>query len=855
MNKGKCRICEKFCEEKVIDYEQKDEVLQIDVGSIILAVGSQEFDAKLKDEYSYGTSPNVVTSMEFERLLSASGPTQGHVLRSSDQKEPERVAFLQCVGSRDRQVCEPFCSAICCMQAAKDAIIMTEHMPGVSVTIFNMDVRAQGKDFDKFIKRAQTEYGAQLVRARVSAVEINPANDNLRIRYDPNDGGPLREDEFEMVVLSVGLHTSDQAKRLAGKLGVELEESGFVKSNPFDPVLTSREGIYTCGTLTGPRDIPETVMQASGAAGAAASLQTNLPARRVKSEYPEERDIRGEPPRVGVFICRCGINIASTVDVPNVVEYVSTLPFVEHAQELLFSCSGDSQRVIAEAIREKDLNRMVVCACTPRTHEPLFQNTLQSAGINAYLFEFANIREHCSWVHQKEPDRATAKAKDLAKMAVNKVICLEPLSRKSLSVNHDALVVGGGVAGLTAALELGKHGCQVHIVERQKQFGGNFRDVSFTMNGLPSQDFLDGLIEQVTGNDNIHIHLDSEVAEVQGFVGNFKSKIQSSNGGEALEVEHGAVIVATGAKEFETDEYLRGKDPRVVSLRELEMSLAQNNGELKDTLDKARSIVLVQCVGSRCDERPYCSRICCNKSIKNALKLKEQNPDANVYVLYRDVRAYGLHELSYARAREKGVIFIPYDEDAKPQVACENGALMVSVFDPTLRKTVAIEADLIGLAVGIVAPSDNKVLSQMLKVPLNSEGFFLEAHVKLRPVDFATDGVFICGLAHYPKDVSESVAQARAAAARAMTVLSKDTIEAEGKVSRVRTQSCAACGACVAVCPFGAIEIDEEEHAAVVNEALCKGCGACSATCRSGGIDLRGFRDEQLVAAIEAIVE
>ena len=855
MNKGKCRICEKFCEEKVIDYEQKDELLEIDVGSIILAVGSQEFDAKLKGEYSYGTSPNVVTSMEFERMLSASGPTQGHVLRSSDQKEPERVAFLQCVGSRDRSVCEPFCSAICCMQAAKDAIIMTEHMPGVSVTIFNMDIRAQGKDFDKFIKRAQTEYGAQLVRARVSAVEINPANDNLRIRYDPNDGGPLREDEFDMVVLSVGLHTSEQAKRLAEKLGVELEESGFVKSSPFDPVLTSRQGIYTCGTLTGPRDIPETVMQASGAAGAAASLQTDLPARRVKSEYPAERDIRGEPPRVGVFVCRCGINIASTVDVPNVVEYALTLPFVEHAQELLFSCSGDSQRVIAEAIREKNLNRVVVCACTPRTHESLFQSTLQTASINPYLVEFANIREHCSWVHQKEPDRATAKARDLAKMAVCKVIRLEPLSRKSLSVNHDALVVGGGVAGMTAALELARHGCQVHIVERQKQFGGNFRDVSFTMNGRPSRDFLEGLIEQVTGNDNIHVHLDSELAEVQGFVGNFKSQIKGNDNGEVVEVEHGAVIVATGAKELETDEYLKDKDPRVVTLRELETVLAQDDGELKDRLGKARSVVIVQCVGSRCDERPYCSRICCNKSIKNALKLKERNPDTNIYVLYRDVRAYGLHELSYSRAREKGVIFIPYDEDAKPRVACEDGALMVSVFDPTLRQTVAIEADLIGLAVGIVAPPDNKVLSQMLKVPLNSEGFFLEAHVKLRPVDFATDGVFICGLAHYPKDVSESVAQARAAAARAMTVLSKDTIEAEGKVSHVRAQSCAACGACVAVCPFSAIEIDEEDHAAVVNEALCKGCGACSATCRSGAIDLGGFRDEQLVAAIEAVME
>jgi heterodisulfide reductase subunit A len=837
MNKGKCRICEKFCEEKVIDYEQKEELLDIEVGSIILAVGSQEFDAKLKDEYSYGTSPNVVTSIEFERMLSASGPTQGHVLRPSDETEPGRVAFLQCVGSRDLQVTQPFCSAICCMQAAKDAIILIEHAPDVSVTIFNMDVRAQGKDFDKFIERAQTDY-------------------ETRLKYDPNDGGPLHDDEFDMVVLSVGLRTSEQVKRLAKKLGVELGEDGFVKASPFDPVLTSRDGIYTCGTLTGPRDIPETVMQASGAAGAAASLQADVPARRLKSEHPDERDIRGEPPRVGVFVCRCGINIASTVDVPSVVEYASTLPFVEHSQELLFSCSGDSQRVIAEAIREKDLNRMVVCACTPRTHEPLFQSTLQAAGVNPYLFEFANIREHCSWVHQKQPERATDKAKDLAKMAVNKVIRLEPLSRKTMSVNHDALVIGGGIAGMTAALELAKHGCQVHVVERQKEFGGNFRDVSFTMNGRPSKEFLDDLIEQVTCTDNVHVHLDSDVAEVEGFVGNFKSKIRSNDSGEIIEVEHGAVIVATGAKELETDEYLRGKDPRVVTLRELETALGQKNGELDGSLDKARSVVLVQCVGSRCDERPYCSRICCNKSIKNALKLKERNPDANIYVLYRDVRAYGLHELEYRQAREKGVIFIPYAEDAKPQVACENGSLRVRAFDPTLQKTVAIEADLIGLAVGIVAPADdNKILSQMLKVPLNSDGFFLEAHVKLRPVDFATDGVFVCGLAHYPKDVSESVAQARAAAARAMTVLSKDTIEAEGKVSHVRSQSCAACGACVAVCPFSAIEIDEEDNAAVVNEALCKGCGACSATCRSGAIDLGGFRDEQLVAAIEAVME
>ena len=853
LTKGKCRICEKFCEEKVIDYEQKDSILDIEVGSIILALGSQEFNAKLKDEYSYGTSPNVLTSMEFERLLSASGPTQGHVVRPSDQKEPQRVAFLQCVGSRDMQVCQPFCSAICCMQAAKDAIIMVEHMPDVEVSIFNMDIRAQGKDFDKFITRAQTEYGTRLIRARVSAVDINPANDNLRIQYDPNDGSSLHEDEFDMVVLSVGLCSSESTRQLAEKLGVELGETGFIDSNPFDPVLTSRSGVFACGTLTGPRDIPETVMQASGAASAAASLQADLTAWRVKTEHPPERDIRGEPPRIGVFICRCGINIASTVDVPKVVEYASGLPWVEHAQELLFSCAGDSQRIIVEAIREKNLNRVVVCACTPRTHEPLFQGTLQSAGINPYLFEFANIREHCSWVHQKEPERATVKAKELTKMAVAKVICLEPLWPQSVSVNHDALVIGGGVAGMTAALELARHGCHVHLVEQKKQFGGNFQDVYFTMDGQSSREFLTTLIEQVTGNSNIDVYLDSEVAEVKGFVGNFKSNIRNNSDETVTEIEHGAVIVATGAKELETEEYLRGQDPRVVTLRELETTIG-GNSQLQENLKQAHSVVLIQCVGSRCDERPYCSRICCNKSIKNALKLKESNPDINVYILYRDVRAYGLHELDYRQAREKGVIFIRYEEDAKPVVTCDNGALHVHVFDPILRRKIVIDTDLIGLAVGIVTPPENKVISQMLKVPLNSEGFFLEAHVKLRPVDFATEGIFVCGLAHYPKDVSESVAQARAAAARAMTILSKETIEAEGKVSQVRTENCAACGACVAVCPFGAIELDEIERAAVVNEALCKGCGACAATCRSGAIDLRGFGDEQLAAAIQAAI-
>jgi len=853
--KGKCRICEKFCQEKVIDYEQKDAVLDLEVGSIILALGSQEFDAKLKDEYSYGTSPNVLTSIELERLLSASGPTKGHVTRPSDQKEPERVAFLQCVGSRDLQVGKPFCSGICCMQAAKDAVILAEHVPGVKVTIFNMDVRAQGKDFDKFVTRAQHEYGARLVRARVSSVEINPANDNLRIRFDPNDGGPPREEEFDVVVLSVGLHSSEGTERFARNLGLDLTGTGFVAGSEFDPVLTSRPGMFACGTLTGPRDIPETVLQASAAASAAASSLANLPPVRIEKEYAPERDVRSEPPRIGVFVCRCGINIASTVDVEKVAQSALELPCVEHAQDLLFACARDSQRIIADTIREKNLNRLVVCACTPRTHEPLFQSTLRSAGVNPYLFEFANIREHCSWVHQKAPEDATQKAKGLARQAVAKAALLEPLAPMELPVNHDAIVIGGGVAGMTAALELANHGCQVHLVEREKELGGNFRHVHFTMDGLPAQGFLAALVEQVSTNPRVQVHRGSEVAEVKGFVGNFSSKIRPVAGGEPVEVNHGAVVVATGANELETDEYLRGQDDRIVTLRELEAALSGDGSDLKQKLAQAQNAVLIQCVGSRCDERPYCSRICCNKSIKNALKLKELNPKGNVYVLYRDIRAYGLHELAYRDAREKGILFIRYEEAAKPAVFREDDRLRVRLFAPVLRREIVIDADLIGLAVGMEAPAENKALSQMLKVPLNNEGFFLEAHVKLRPVDFATEGVFVCGLAHYPKDVSESVAQARAAAGRAMTVLSKDAIKAEGKVAQVHADRCSACGTCVGVCAFRAVEIDKAKGVAVVNEALCKGCGTCSATCRCEAIDLRGFRNEQLVAAIQAITE
>jgi heterodisulfide reductase subunit A len=868
--RGTCRICEKSCEQKAIDFQQKDKDLELEVGSIILALGAAEFNARLKGDYGYKAYSNVISSIELERLLSASGPTQGHLRRPSDEKEPNRIAFLQCVGSRDKQVNNEYCSSICCMQAAKDTTIIAEHLKDVKSTIFFMDIRAFGKDFDKFVDRTKEEYGARFIRARIAEVAVNSTNENLKIRYDLGKG-KLNEEEFDMVVLSIGLAPDDDVIKLLKKLKIKLNpvrngisnwvnEMKFLNTDPFKPVATSRPGIFVCGVLSGPKDIPETVMQASGAASAASGMLVGLPKREIKLEYPVEENIIGEPTRIGVFVCRCGINIASVVDVPNVVEYAKSLPGVAYAEELLFSCSQDSQKLINEKIREKRLNRVIVSACTPRTHEPLFQGTLQGSGLNPYLFEFANIREQCSWVHQKEPERATEKAKDIIRMAVAKASILEPLSKMTLDMKRCALVIGAGVSGMTAASELSQHGFQVYLVEKGAQLGGNFQKVHYTIDGIETRQFLNSLIEKVKNDKRIKVFTNANIKEVAGYVGNFKTKIAKSieqrvesveqkAKSEDIEIEHGVVIVATGAKEYETKKYMHGEDERVITQRELEDMIIKKDVSLK----QAKSIVMIQCVNSRDEEHPYCSRVCCSEAVKNSLKIKELNPDASIFVLYRDIRTYGLKELAYKKARDSGILFINYEKEAEPKVEGQNGRLLVKVNEPILNKEIELGADLLILSVAVVAHPENRELSQFLKVPLNQDGFFLEAHVKLRPVDFATDGVFVAGLAHYPKDVSESIAQAKAAAARAMTLLSKEKIEAEGKVAQVRNERCIGCGLCVSVCPFKAIEMDEALRVAVVNEALCKGCGACTASCRPAAIDLKGFRDEQVLAMLNAL--
>ena len=659
-------------------------------------------------------------------------------------------------------------------------------------------------------------------------------------------------------------------KSLAERLGIRLNQYGFCKADEFEPLKSSRPGIFVCGAAGGPKDIPETVTGASGAAAeVAALLESARGTLTVEKTYPPEIDIRGERPRIGVFICHCGINIGGVVNVPEVVEYARSLPYVVYAEDNLYTCSQDTQEGIKEKIEEHRLNRVMVASCSPRTHEPLFQETMREAGLNPYLFEMANIRDQCSWVHMGEPEEATQKAKDLVRMAIHKAILLQPLEEMQLAVNKNALVIGAGVAGMTAALALGRQGFPVFLIERESQPGGNFRNINFSLNGQNPAAFLNSLIEKVKSDKRIELYTNAQIEQMEGYVGNFKTTVtvrgeqgnrgareQGSKGAEAvepgsLELEHGAIIVASGAEEHQPSEYLYGQDSRVLTQLQLE-SLLEEKKEAGEISRLSPTVVMIQCVGSRDEERPYCSRVCCTQAVKNALKIKEKNPGTNIYILYRDIRTYGFREEYYQKAREQGVIFIRYDETEKPKVAKTDGHLGVLIKDLVLGEMLRIDTDLLVLSPAMVSPAGNQDLAQMLKVPLNDDGFFLEAHVKLRPVDFATEGVFVCGLAHAPKSVEETIAQANAAASRAATILAKDFVKVEGKVASVRESRCTGCGMCEEICPYNAVKVDPERMVAEVNEALCKGCGACSATCRSGAIDIRGFTDSQILAAVEA---
>jgi heterodisulfide reductase subunit A2 len=848
----KCRICTAVCKNDAIDLNQKAEKIEIKVGAVILSPGLEPFDPKLRDEYGYGTMPNVVTSMDYERLLSATGPYEGEILRASDKKHPHNIAWIQCVGSR--QVIpggNTYCSAVCCTYTQKQVILTKDHDADAKCTIFHNDIRSYGKDFEKFYQRAEKLPGVRFIRSYVSIGKEDPKTKNVSIRYSTNDEG-VKEEEFDMVVLSVGLNPPRDVKDLADKFGIELDPHGFCKINPVNPMETNKPGIFASGAFQGPTDIPESVFTASGAGSQCGELLDHLRGTLTKERvYPQERDVSSEEPRIGVFVCHCGANISRVVDCPSVVQYALTLPNVVHAQEQTFSCATNSAQEITDVTREKGLNRVVIAACTPRNLEPLFRDTVREAGINQYFCEMANIREHDSWVHSKEKEEATAKAKDTIRMSIARACHLEPLQEFALPVNKAALVVGGGIAGMTCALSVANQGHEVHIVEKNADLGGVARRIHYTLEGLDVQTYLHDLINRIHQHPLIHVYTNATITEATGYVGNFVTKVKSE--GKTSEILHGATVIASGAEEYKPTEYLYGKDSRVFTSLELEEQIAKDEPKVIN----AQNLVMIQCVGCRNEDRNYCARICCSHSIKNALKLKEKNPQMDIYILFRDMRTYGFREDFYREAANQEVKFIRYEPQDQPQInaveAEGKSVLRVTLPDYVLGKKIEIDADIIALAAAVVPSAQNKELAQLFKVTLGPDDFFKEAHVKLRPVEFGTDGVYLCGIAHYPKHIAETINQAYGAAGRVLTLLSQNAFIASGSICEVDINKCVSCGACISACTYDAIKFVDTPQGkkAQVNPVLCKGDGLCNTKCPTRAISLKHYTDEEILCQID----
>jgi len=855
LKEKKCDICRSVCQAGAIDFKQTVRETEVKVGAIILSSGITPFDPSVKDEYAYTTMQNVVTSMDYERLLSSTGPYGGMVLRASDKKHPKNIAWIQCVGSR--RVTEgdnSYCSGICCTYTQKQVILTKEHDVDARCTIFHNDIRSFGKDFERYYQRAEQLEGIRFIRSYPSIAEENPETKNVVIRYATSDQG-VKEEEFDMVVLSIGLNPPAAYKEISEKFGIALNSHGFNKTIDSNPMVTNQPGIFVSGGFQGPTDIPESVFSASGAGSQTGELldyrRGKLARERV---YPEERDVSNEEPKIGVFVCHCGANISSIVNVPNTVDYALTLPNVVYATEQIFSCANNSAKEIAELAMEKGLNRVVIAACSPRTLEPLFRDTLREAGLNQYYLDMANIREHCSWVHAKQKEEATQKAQDIVRMSVARASYLEPLKEFDLPVNKTALVVGGGIAGMTCALSIARQGHEVQLVEKDKELGGVARRLHTTIEGLDVQAHLDDVISQVYKNPLIHVLHEAAIKDVSGYLGNFTTKVETE--GRIKQIKHGVTVLAIGAQEYQPTEYLYGQNDRVFTHLELGEEIAKGN----EAVTQAENLVMIQCVGSRNEERNYCSRVCCSHAVKNALKLKKINPEMRIYILFRDMRTYGLKEDFYREASERGVQFIRYEPEDPPQVevAKEGGkdVIRVTVPDDILGQRLELDADILSLAAAVIPSASTKEIAAQFRVTLSPDEFFKEAHVKLRPVEFASDGVFLCGTAHYPKHIQETINQAYGAAGRVLTLLSKDTVVASGSVAKVTDFECVACGACITACTYDAIQFRDTPigKKAIVNPILCKGDGLCCAKCPTNAIILKHFTNDAIVSQIEAAV-
>jgi heterodisulfide reductase subunit A-like polyferredoxin len=842
---SECNQCVETCEQHAIDHAMKERKVELKVGAVLLTPGFKEFNAARKGEFGYGRYSNVVTSVQFERMLSAAGPFEGHLIRLSDGKPASRIAWIQCVGSRDSLCGNEYCSSICCMMATKQAMVAGDHVAGFDATIFYMDIRAFGKDFDQYYERAKAQKNIHYIKSMPSHVIQLPGSNDLRLNYFDQSNN-IQHKDFDLVVLSVGMEPPASITKLARDLNLKLNDYGFCKTDRLSPLSTSVPGVFVGGAFQEPKDIPETVTQASAAASMA--MQLLSPVRNTlitKKIYPNEHDVSDEDPRIGVFVCHCGMNIASVVDVEQVVKNIENQSDVVFASHTMFTCSDTSLSNIKDMIIEHRLNRIVVASCTPRTHEPLFRETLREAGLNPYLFEMANIRDQCSWVHSAVHQSATDKATDLVKMAIGRARFLSPLEGGTLAVDQAGIVIGGGLAGMTASLSLAAQGFKVHLIEKTERLGGTLHDIYHTFEHDNISAFTASLINQVQQHPNIKLYMETEISNIAGHIGKFKVTVAKDN--SKSEITGGTIIVATGARKAQTTEYMYGKSDSILTQSDLEQILHN-----KKYSAKGQNVVMIQCVGSRNEVHPYCSRICCSMAIKNAIEIKKQDTNANVYIIYRDVRTYGFREIYFKQAREAGVVFIRYTPEAPPVVSQDNG-LVVTVNSPDLPEPVSIEADNVILSTGVETDRENnKRISDMLKIPLNADGFYVEAHMKLRPVDFATEGIFLCGLAHSPKFIDENISQARAAAARAATILSKTQLDVSAQVSYVDQQKCISCMTCVTVCPYSA-PFCNKDGKGQIEAAKCMGCGICVSECPARAIQLHHFETDQFNVMIRQL--
>jgi heterodisulfide reductase subunit A len=853
----KCRDPEglvKVCRAGAILLDDAERSSEHNVGAVVLAAGASVFDPSVLEGYGYSVCSNVVTALDYETILSASGPTAGRLVRPSDGKQPRRIAWIQCVGSRSvKEPCLPYCSSACCMFALKEAMVTKErYRNDVEAVIFYMDMRTSGKDYELYLQRAVREYGVRLVRTRPHTVEPEPGSDDLAVTYMAGGSSLIRRELFDMVVLSTGFVVPEEFNELAGKLGIDIDEHRFVQTGSFSPVATSRPGIYVCGLLESPKDIPETMVQAGAAACMASGhVEINKEATEEENGLPPERDVTLEEPRVGVFVCDCGDNIGGLIDVAGLVKYASGLPRVAESRLIGRGCSAESLEAMRETIVRKGLNRVVVGGCSPRTHETLFQDTVRKAGLNRYLFEMANVRDQDTWVHPDLPGKALDKAKDLIRMAVFGVALAHPLKEHVLPMNKSILVVGGGVAGMNASLSLADRGFRVYLVERSAALGGVAGSIRRTLENEDVRTYMTGLIDRTMHHANIQVLTRSIIVDHSGMPGLFKTGVQVGPQMFYRQVTHGATILATGAVPNRPDEYLLDRHEAVVTQLDLDRMIQDHPEKVKSW----KGAVMIQCVGSRCPENPNCARICCQSAVKNALRLLEINPDIQIQVLYRDMRTYGFQEHYYRMAREKGVLFFRYEPEEKPEARSDGARVQVTFTDPVLGRQIRVAADCLALGTGLV-PDDEGMedLAMIFRIPRTSDGFFLEDHIKLRPVDLPVPGFFVAGTAHGPKTIRESIAQAQAAAGRAQTMLARDVINLGGSVARVDGKKCAACLICVRACPFGVPFINADGYSEI-DPAKCHGCGVCAAECPAKAIQLMQYEDDQISAKLDGLLE